>query len=234
MTHTQESTQTLEPCLSDEIIPDLNNIVRAIEDEGDRCYLGSTNDAERLREIANWLETKFRRIPPASQSDGPPETINGFETGNTVAPNASQSDEHGNVTNLCSSQSEDVTTAARLWWQKNMPASKFVSARLGGDGRVDVIWRDDDESGKYTLPVNFHDGQSDEALVEELAPLLDDALGEPCSYEMAGKIYRAILPIIDRERAAGKREGIEEAAKVAEGVLGVNATAIRALAEKQP
>ena len=58
-----------EPCLSDEIISDLNNIVRAIEDEGDRCYLGSTNDAERLREIANWLETKFRRTLPTRQSD---------------------------------------------------------------------------------------------------------------------------------------------------------------------
>lgn len=58
----------LEPRLSDEIIPDLNNIVRAIEDEGDRCYLSSTNDADRLREIANWLDTKFRRTPPASQS----------------------------------------------------------------------------------------------------------------------------------------------------------------------
>lgn len=66
---TQKSTPTLEPCLSDEIIPDLNNIVRAIEDEGDRCYLGSTNDADRLREIADWLETKFRRTPPAIQSD---------------------------------------------------------------------------------------------------------------------------------------------------------------------
>lgn len=59
----------LEPYLSDEIIPDLNNIVRDIEDEGDRCYLGSTNDADRLREIADWLETNFRRTPPASQSD---------------------------------------------------------------------------------------------------------------------------------------------------------------------
>lgn len=59
----------LEPYLSDEIIPDLNNIVRDIEDEGDRCYFGSTNDADRLREIADWLETNFRRTPPASQSD---------------------------------------------------------------------------------------------------------------------------------------------------------------------
>lgn len=83
----------IEPRLSDEIIPDLNNIVRAIEDEGDRCYLSSTNDADRLREIANWLDTNFRRTQPTSQSDGPPETIDGFETGNTVAPNASQSDE---------------------------------------------------------------------------------------------------------------------------------------------
>lgn len=59
----------LEPYLSDEIIPDLNNIVRDIEDEGDRCYFGSTNDADRLREIADWLEANFRRTPPASQSD---------------------------------------------------------------------------------------------------------------------------------------------------------------------
>lgn len=59
----------IEPRLSDEIIPDLNNIVRAIEDEGDRCYLSSTNDADRLREIADWLDTRFRRTPPTSQSD---------------------------------------------------------------------------------------------------------------------------------------------------------------------
>lgn len=51
------------PVLSAEIIPDLNNIVRAIEDEGDRIYLGSTNDADRLREIANWLDRHLRDFP---------------------------------------------------------------------------------------------------------------------------------------------------------------------------
>lgn len=46
--------------LSDEIIPDLNNIARAIEDEGDRCYLGSTNDADALSRIAEWLDHNMR------------------------------------------------------------------------------------------------------------------------------------------------------------------------------
>jgi hypothetical protein len=49
------------PKLLHEISPDLNNIVRAIEDEGDRCYLGSTNHADELREIANWLDRKRAR-----------------------------------------------------------------------------------------------------------------------------------------------------------------------------
>lgn len=83
-------------------------------------------------------------------------------------------------------------------------------------------------------------------LVEELAPLLDDALGEPCSCEMAAKIYRAILPILTaREasaRAEGRREGIEEAAEWLEDTFCSRdtidvtraAARIRALAEKQP
>lgn len=48
----------------DYIRSDLNNIARAIEDEGDRCYLGSTNDADELRQIAqefeNWLLARER------------------------------------------------------------------------------------------------------------------------------------------------------------------------------
>ncbi len=39
-----------------EIVSGLNNIVRAFEDEGDRVYLGSTNDAEQLREIAELVD----------------------------------------------------------------------------------------------------------------------------------------------------------------------------------
>lgn len=34
----------------------LNNIVRALEDEGDRVYLGSTNDADELREVVKYLD----------------------------------------------------------------------------------------------------------------------------------------------------------------------------------
>jgi len=43
----------------DHIRSDLNNISRAIEDEGDRCYFGSTNDPDELRRVAcdfeDWL-----------------------------------------------------------------------------------------------------------------------------------------------------------------------------------
>lgn len=34
----------------------LNNIVRALEDEGDRVFLGSTNDADDLREVVKMLD----------------------------------------------------------------------------------------------------------------------------------------------------------------------------------
>lgn len=40
----------------DHIRSDLNNISRAIEDEGDRAYFGSTNDADELRKIAQKFE----------------------------------------------------------------------------------------------------------------------------------------------------------------------------------
>jgi hypothetical protein len=44
------------------IVSDLNNITREIEDEGDRAYLGSTNDADRLKEIAETLDNwRFER-----------------------------------------------------------------------------------------------------------------------------------------------------------------------------
>ena len=45
--------------------------------------------------------------------------------------------------------------AARLWWLHKMPKSDFIAAKLNGDGRVDVYWRDRDESGTYTLPLDF-------------------------------------------------------------------------------
>ena len=48
-----------------------------------------------------------------------------------------------------------ILAAARAWWAANMPASHFKTATIKGDGRVDVHWFDSDESGKYTLPVDF-------------------------------------------------------------------------------
>ncbi|WP_010337764.1 hypothetical protein [Sphingobium yanoikuyae] len=41
---------------------------------------------------------------------------------------------------------------AKLWWEENMKESKFVSARLAGDGYVKFQWRDADESGDYSVP----------------------------------------------------------------------------------
>ena len=40
-----------------------------------------------------------------------------------------------------------------------------------------------------------------------IAPMLDDALGEPCSYDKAENIYRALLPLIHHERAAAHAAG---------------------------
>lgn len=41
---------------------------------------------------------------------------------------------------------------AKRWWEENMRESKFVSARLAGDGYVKFHWRDADESGDYSVP----------------------------------------------------------------------------------
>jgi hypothetical protein len=41
---------------------------------------------------------------------------------------------------------------AKRWWEDNMRESKFVSARLAGDGYVKFQWRDADESGDYSVP----------------------------------------------------------------------------------
>ena len=47
---------------SDALPSYLNNIVRDIEDEGDRAYFGSTNDADHLRQIAEDLDAgRFER-----------------------------------------------------------------------------------------------------------------------------------------------------------------------------
>ena len=55
----------------DHIRSDLNNISRAIEDEGDRAYFGSTNDADELRQIAqkfeDWLLARERGDHEESQ-----------------------------------------------------------------------------------------------------------------------------------------------------------------------
>ena len=48
-----------------------------------------------------------------------------------------------------------LLAAAHAWWARNMPDSHFKTATIKGDGRVDVHWQDSEESGSYTLPVNF-------------------------------------------------------------------------------
>jgi Lar family restriction alleviation protein len=48
-----------------------------------------------------------------------------------------------------------LLAAARAWWSAKMPATICQSVVIKGDGRVDVYWRDAEESGKYTLPVDF-------------------------------------------------------------------------------
>ena len=41
---------------------------------------------------------------------------------------------------------------AKAWWIAKMPNSRFVSARLSGDGYVKIAWRDDAETGDYSVP----------------------------------------------------------------------------------
>lgn len=48
-----------------------------------------------------------------------------------------------------------IKFAAHEWWRRNMTASEVVEVHIAKDGRVDVIWIDDDETGRYTLPVDF-------------------------------------------------------------------------------
>jgi len=48
-----------------------------------------------------------------------------------------------------------LMAAARAWWHRKMPRSNFKSATIKGNGRVDVHWEDHDDSGTYTLPVEF-------------------------------------------------------------------------------
>ena len=53
-------------------LSDLNNIVRSMEDEGDRVYLGSTNDADELRKIAEMFDdaTHFKPLGPGPEGEG--------------------------------------------------------------------------------------------------------------------------------------------------------------------
>jgi hypothetical protein len=49
-----------------------------------------------------------------------------------------------------------LLAAARAWWAKTM-GGDIRAIDIGGDGRVKVAWRDAQESGHYTLPVDFLD-----------------------------------------------------------------------------
>lgn len=51
--------------LLEEVAPDLNNIVRASEDEGDRVYFGSSNDADDLAAIAQKLDRQRAKLTEA-------------------------------------------------------------------------------------------------------------------------------------------------------------------------
>ena len=48
--------------------------------------------------------------------------------------------------------------------------------------------------------------------IEEAAPLLDNALGFPCSEAQAERILEALSPMIDAHRQAGVQQGLDMAA----------------------
>lgn len=51
--------------LLNEACPDLNNIVRAAEDESDRVYFGSSNDADELTAIARRIDRERPKLEAA-------------------------------------------------------------------------------------------------------------------------------------------------------------------------
>lgn len=50
----------------------VSNIVSELEDEGDRVYFGSTNDADTLREINDILTHFWHSQQPTSEDDKEP------------------------------------------------------------------------------------------------------------------------------------------------------------------
>lgn len=52
------------------IVSTLNNIVHAMEEEGDRTYFGSTNDADSLKEIASQLDEWRSFLPSRDEHRG--------------------------------------------------------------------------------------------------------------------------------------------------------------------
>lgn len=111
--------------LSKKIIPDLNNIVRAIEDEGDRCYLGSTNDADDLKKIANWLERKFRDRPqPPGQSD---DALVEWIEGRIAAETASAKKCYAEADAFEAITEYDWSPAVRTWRQHGDQATKRLN-----------------------------------------------------------------------------------------------------------
>lgn len=73
-----------------------------------------------------------------------------------------------------------------------------------------------------------------EELVEQIAPLLDDVLDEPCSYEFACKVLYALEPMFTAARIEGVKLGLEAAAKACwEAKLGAETIVIRTLSPAQ-
>ena len=50
-----------------------------------------------------------------------------------------------------------VKFAAHEWWRAKAIGGDVREVVISRDGRVSICWKDADESGKYTLPVNFMD-----------------------------------------------------------------------------
>jgi hypothetical protein len=79
-----------------------------------------------------------------------------------------------------STASEDIKldrpallAAARLWWANNMPNTTCQNVLIKGDGRMCVYWCDHEESGRYTLPVDF---AASPKVASDTAPGVDRAI----------------------------------------------------------
>jgi hypothetical protein len=105
-----------------------------------------------------------------------------------------------------------LVAAARAWWAQEMPNSRLLDVRFGGDGRIDVLWRDKYESGKYTLPENFMQAlrqptQSDalrDQLLQECLVKLRDVQGTEAPKQYACNLIKRIERVLQEASNAGR------------------------------